>query len=124
MTSPVGTFILDDSIRIALQRRAFQAAPEEVCGFILKDGTVKEIRNIHHNPHKHFAMCPVQLREVDPKDVVALWHSHPGGSPFPSAMDQKNMADLGSTYGDWAYFIVTKDDVRQYNTGVDWNSFT
>ncbi len=126
MTSPVGTFILTEWHRKWLTRRAFQAAPEEACGFILKDGRFVEIKNTHPNPFRNFAMDRASLDKIDPKDVVALWHTHPSGSIFPSAEDQKNMAILGKSYGRWVYLIATKDDVAEYDTKPEssfWKGF-
>ena len=121
--SPVGTFMLTNWHREWLCRRAFQSAPEEACGFILKTGRIKEIRNISPYPYKEFQMCPQQLTQVSPVEVIAIWHTHPGGSLYPSATDQKVMSQLADSYGAWAYLIATKDDVAQYNTGTDWSKF-
>ena len=118
------TFLLTDWHKEILQRRAFQSAPEEACGFILRDGRVKEIRNVSQNPFKEFAMCPQQLLLVKPTEVIAIWHTHPSGKLNPSSIDQRNMAGLAQAYGSWAYLIATKDDVAQYNTGQDWSRFT
>ena len=90
----------------------------------MRDGSIREIRNVSTNSHREFQMDRRQLSEVNPKDVVALWHSHPGGTLYPSSIDQKNMTELGEAYGDWLYLIVTKDDVVQYNTGMNWNDFS
>lgn len=89
----------------------------------MADGSIKEIRNVALNPSKGFEFDRTQLSEIHPKDVVALWHTHPSGSINPSPLDQQNMARLGETYQNWAYLIVTKDDVAQYNTATDWSKF-
>lgn len=89
----------------------------------MADGSIKEIRNASFTPHKTFEMDRASLAEIDPNDVVAIWHSHPGGSIQPSEIDQRNMAALGEAYGNWAYLIVTKDDVAQYDTATDWSKF-
>lgn len=89
----------------------------------MADGSIKEIRNVSFNPHKTFEMDRKQLSELDPREVVAIWHTHPGGSPYPSTGDQLNMAKLGEDYGNWAYLIVTKDEVAQYDTATDWSKF-
>lgn len=122
--SPIRTFKVAESHRKWLTRRAFQAAPHEACGFIMADGSIKEIRNVAVYPEKTFEMDRRQLAEINPNDVVALWHSHPGGSIYPSAIDQRNMAGLGEAYGNWAYLIVTKDQVAQYDTATNWHDFT
>lgn len=121
--SPIGTFILTNWHKEVLCRRAFQAAPEEACGFILRTGRVKEIRNISPYPYKEFRMCPRQTLEVTPSEITAIWHTHPSGSLHPSDIDQQSMPLFAEQYGNWAYLIVTKDDVAQYNTGTDWSKF-
>ena len=125
-SSPTGTFILTQWHRDWLKRRAFQAAPEEACGFILSDGRFVEIPNVHPQSYKNFAMDRKSLDKIDPKDVAALWHTHPGGSLRPSAEDQKNMAVLGESYGRWIYLIATKNDVAEYDTkpqSIFWEGF-
>jgi proteasome lid subunit RPN8/RPN11 len=121
--SPSRTFILTHWHREALIRRAIQGMPFEVCGFIMRDGRIKEIRNVSTNPTSEFQMDIGQLQRINPKDIVAIWHSHPSGKLTPSPTDQQHMPDLAAAYGDWAYLIVTKDDVAQYNTETDWSKF-
>jgi proteasome lid subunit RPN8/RPN11 len=89
----------------------------------MADGGIKEIRNVALHPEKTFEMDRAQLVEINPNDVVALWHTHPGGSTYPSAVDQRNMAGLGEAYGNWAYLIVTKTEVVQYDTATNWADF-
>jgi proteasome lid subunit RPN8/RPN11 len=103
-------------------QRALMAAPHEVCGFILKDGTVIEIPNSAIEPHNSFAMSRRHLNErvPNPQLIEAIWHTHPGGSVYPSPGDQDYMAVC-----DWRYFIVTSRQVVEYRTKVvDWAAFS
>src|SRR3546814_6030680 len=54
----------------------------ERCGFVLRDGTVVEITNVHDEPERGFRMAPARVLEyVDNPDLVGTWHTHPGGDP-------------------------------------------
>lgn len=58
----------------------------ELCGLVLKDGTVRQLGNIHEEPVKGFHMDPEHLLEwID--EAVATWHTHPGRDPNLSEED-------------------------------------
>jgi proteasome lid subunit RPN8/RPN11 len=93
-----------------LRRRAAQAAPFEVCGFIMYDGSIIEIRNVAENPYDNFTMDLRQIgRKVDIKKIAAMWHTHPGGDIRPSNADLKAIRLCG-----WDYLIVTADEIALY----------
>ena len=81
-----------------------QGLPEEVCG--LAGGTnglvqrVIPVSNTEHSPVR-FRMDPAgQLKamlelEKDGLEIVAIYHSHPGGPSFPSATDIEEFAYPG-----------------------------
>lgn len=94
-----------------LQRRAFQAAPEEACGFLMTDGKFVEIQNSHPYPYKSFRMSAADLERkiANPNDIVAIWHTHPSGSLDPSASDMEFMYQSSVS---WSYIIATKSGVR------------
>lgn len=93
-----------------LLRRAVQAAPFEVCGFIMFDGSIIEIRNVAENPYDTFAMDLGQIgRKVDIEQIAAMWHTHPGGDIRPSKADMKAIRLC-----EWDYLIVTADAVALY----------
>jgi proteasome lid subunit RPN8/RPN11 len=104
-----------------LCRRAFQAAPLEACGFILRCGTIVEVRNIASDPHQEFVMDPMDaLKKFGTEglsSVVAVWHTHPRGNARPSARDISAISS-GHVNLDWAYLVVTKDEVAQYDPRV------
>lgn len=66
--------MITEEAREWLVRRAIQAAPYEVCGFVMDSGEVIEIRNVSLAPARHFKMCRQQmyekLRDRDRKSVV------------------------------------------------------
>src|SRR3546814_7260037 len=48
----------------------------ERCGFVLRDGTVVEITNVHDEPERGFRMAPARVLEyVDNPDLVGTWRS-------------------------------------------------
>lgn len=111
--------ILSDEQRNWLQRRALQSAPHEACGFILDDGEIIEIANIHAQPYRGFSMSGYDItNKLDTHDlsrIVAIWHTHPKGTIKPSKTDMEAIR-RGAILDSWAYFIATKDEVTQWNT--------
>ncbi|QGJ90047.1 tail protein [Mycobacterium phage Indlulamithi] len=102
------TDFMNDDTREWLMRRAIQAQPFEVCGFILKDGSVVEIPNASHDPERGFVMTRQHLcdRIPDPSEIQAIWHTHPKGSDRPSKGDIDSMFH-GAIDRNWDYLIVT-----------------
>lgn len=103
-----------------LVRRAIQAAPFEVCGFVMESGELLEIRNISLAPQRHFKMDRQQLVEKlaprDPDDFIAgIWHTHPRGTTMPSHTDLDGIK-CGAIQPNWAYYIVTAEGVFEYET--------
>lgn len=107
---------MNDENRTWLCRRALQAAPYEVCGFILKDGSIIEIPNTFHDPHRGFLMSRSHLvdRVPNPEVIQAIWHTHPGGSLRPSKADVDSMF-CGAIDRGWEYHIVTKYDIVTFD---------
>lgn len=104
-----------DENRDWLLRRAIQGAPHEVCGFIMRDGSVVEIPNSAIDPHRDFAMAKHHLvdRVPNPSDVVAIWHSHPNRNPKPSKNDIYAVK-CQAVQQHWVYLIVTSDGVFEH----------
>ena len=95
---------------IWLRLRAAEASPFEVCGFIMRDGSIIEIRNVAENPYDTFTMDLRQIgRKVDVENIAAIWHTHPGGDIRPSKADL-NAIKLCK----WDYVIVTTDEIALY----------
>ena len=104
-----------------LRRRAAQAVPFEVCGFIMRDGSIIEIRNVAENPYDTFTMDLRQIRRrVNLKRIAAIWHTHPGGDIRPSKADLKAIRLC-----EWGYLIATADEVALYEAQQSsfWNAF-
>jgi [CysO sulfur-carrier protein]-S-L-cysteine hydrolase len=84
------------AVYIAILEAATAGYPEEVCGLIAgKHGQAARhypVENIRHSPVV-FEMEPVQqvkamvAMEEEGLDLLAIYHSHPGGPAWPSAID-------------------------------------
>jgi proteasome lid subunit RPN8/RPN11 len=57
---------------------------EELCGVIMRDGTIKVLENVHPEPRDNFAMDATTLGDPE---VVATWHTHPRSSPNLTVAD-------------------------------------
>lgn len=98
-----------------LRDLAFQAIPNEVCGFIMKDGSIIQVPNLHHDPKRGFLMASQCLETLNPYGIQAIWHSHPKGSLKPSKADIESIR-VGAIWPEWEYWIVTKDEVVKIDT--------
>lgn len=104
---------LTDAVRDELLAHARAGAPEEVVGVLAgpDDETVTRVdraANVAADPRTHYELDPVEQVEIlDAVDaagetVVGFYHSHPRGSPVPSAIDER----LASWPG-YVYLIVS-----------------
>lgn len=102
----------------ALKRRARRAQPNEVCGFILDDGTIIDIPNVAGDPTASFAMDQTVFRDCwrqyGPR-YAAIWHTHPTGLAHPSSGDFEAMSLPGMYLPHWDYLIVTQFEVTTWD---------
>lgn len=109
---------MNEETRKWLCNKALESAPLEACGFIMKDGTIIECLNIAKNPTSAFEMSSKDLIEKlaghDLSSISGIWHTHPRGTNYPSKTDVHAM-NIGAIHEDWDYYIVTKDEVTQWN---------
>lgn len=73
------------------------AAPAEACGFVAGSGRrarrVYPVDNVHPHPERFYTMHPQQqlaaLFDMERRglELLAIFHSHPGGPPEPSPVD-------------------------------------
>lgn len=81
-------------------------APEEGCGFLLRNGNFVGVENISDDPENCFEIDPLDWMRVDAAAVV---HSHPDGSQFLSTADRENQIETGL-----AWWVVANDEVYRY----------
>jgi len=65
---------------------------EEVVGAVMEDGFVVKLRNEAKDRANSFAISPSQLTHLD--SLVAVYHSHPGGSELISVTDEEGLRPL------------------------------
>jgi len=95
-----------------LRRRAAQAAPLEACGFVMRNGSIIDIRNVAENPYDSFTMDLWQIsRQVDVSKIGAIWHTHPNGDIRPSRPDLEAIRLC-----EWGYIIVSSDEIAWYES--------
>lgn len=94
---------------------------QEVCGFILGDGSIWEIPNVSETPEHNFFMDPIAqldfLKECKTAGdiITGVFHSHPGGDPQLSPTDARGWHPAMK----WQYYVVTAAGVVEYQRGVD-----
>jgi proteasome lid subunit RPN8/RPN11 len=91
-----------------LRAEAALAHPSEACGLLFGSPTQIErattVRNVHPAPRGHFEIDPAALIAAHKAEraggpaIAGYWHSHPHGSPEPSATDQANAAGDGKIW--------------------------
>ena len=90
----------------------FDPQGDEVCGIIMKDGTVKVLPNIHPNPRDNFAMSTEPLEDPD---VVATWHTHPRTSPNLSVEDYRAF----KAFPQLRHYVVAATEIWCYRMAGD-----
>ncbi|MBO0749331.1 MAG: M67 family metallopeptidase [Porphyrobacter sp.] len=117
-----------------LIEEADRALPEEACGLLLGQGErierVRPARNVHPAPQTHFEIDPQALidahraaRHGGPQ-VLGYYHSHPHGSPAPSATDRTQASGDGRVWaivgdGDVAFWRDDEDGFAALSYTVD-----
>lgn len=102
----------------ALKRRARRAQPNEVCGFILNDGTILDIPNVAGDPTASFVMDSKVFRQYWREfgsEYAAIWHTHPTGLTHPSSGDFEAMRHPNMFNPEWDYLIVTQFEVTYWD---------
>lgn len=81
----------------------------ERCGFILNNGEIIEVENIHPQPHLAFEInADVVIKYRD--SACASWHTHPSTGPNLSVEDYL----LFCQWPQWFHYIVSENDVWCY----------
>lgn len=85
--------------------------PNEGCGVVINDQFIP-LPNIHHEPHKAFAMDADALAALqDEGELQAIVHSHPDASPHPSDADKLNAEGHGV---DWYICSVSAQECSEF----------
>ena len=81
----------------------------ERCGFVLRDGGILEVPNVHENPQEGFRIAPEVILEHEGK-VAATWHTHPHHGANLSVEDYQCFL----RWPEWGHFIVHRGKVQYY----------
>lgn len=104
-------------LRYDLIRAAHTSPFAEVCGFITSRMKPFFVLNTADDPRNNFHMSlpnlrrAVELIAAAGDEILGVFHSHPGGSPYPS---ERDLAGWPNSDLNWRYFIVTPDNVYEY----------
>jgi proteasome lid subunit RPN8/RPN11 len=116
---PYDDSLLDaiDTALPALNIHAKEGAPEEVVGMVLSSGNIVRLINQSRSNHM-FTVSRVQLADklamIDPavNTVIAIYHSHPGGTSTLSPTDVQAMKRTWTDDGLTLPWIVVVPDSR------------
>jgi proteasome lid subunit RPN8/RPN11 len=107
---------LSQQVRQALVKRARQAFPNEVCGFIMNsadpdtDQFVFDVPNVSKRPLNSWLMDPEYQTVAfqNEENIFGIWHTHPSGLAGPSDTDLRYMIP------GQRFFVATFDGVFEY----------
>lgn len=85
---------------------------DEVCGVILKDGTVEVRQNLHHDPRDNFAM---DCSDFDDLNIVATFHTHPRSSPNLTVADYRAFRSFPRL----RHYIASQTEIWCYRMEAD-----
>ena len=112
MKSRIATEVLD-----AITAEANANSEREICGLLLGSGfdvtTHRSARNVAPDPRGRFEIDPVILLDAHRAErrggpsILGCYHSHPIGSPMPSALDAADAEPNG-----WLWLILGRENVR------------
>jgi proteasome lid subunit RPN8/RPN11 len=94
---------------------------QEICGYVLDDGSFIVMPNISDAPMDSYEVNPESQGWILPmvwERVVAMFHTHPRGICWPSDEDMRNWPPAASE-GGARYFIVTAREVREFRLDED-----
>lgn len=101
----------------AMNIHAREGSPEEVVGLVLSDGDLVRLTNQTRSKHM-FAVSREQLADrlalIDPDKhtVIAIYHSHPGGTTTLSPDDQTSMRETWTQDGLTLPWVTIVPDSR------------
>lgn len=122
--------VLSAQARQAIRADMLQHPRIEACGLLIGENTeggdwiidqAIPLRNIDNSPVS-FDFDPDEMVIYDVmygERVVAVYHSHPGGPPYPSSKDKENMKKSQKSY--WAWLIASFHGRAQPGDGADDN---
>ena len=92
-----------------IKRLAAQAPEQELCGFVLENGSVVQCQNIALDPVNQFEIAPHDYAKWDEQGIAGVWHTHLELDAF-SPLDQQVLA---SDQLPWAVYCLRTDRFHQ-----------
>lgn len=89
---------------------------QEICGYLLHDGTIIVMPNVSDSPTDSFEVNPLSQAAVLSNlhgNVMGMFHTHPRGVCHPSLHDIEEWPPVASS-GGLRYFIVTTREVGEF----------
>ncbi len=95
----------------------YDVYPYEAIGWLLFSGEIIVLENEHDGLHK-FSISERQvasaldINDISPNDIFAIWHTHPTREATPSADDRSFMAALHEVWPGKVHIILDHDGHR------------
>ncbi len=117
--SPESRVCIGAAAAATIRAAAIAARPHEACGLLFGvSGRIMEASvapNIAADPARRFEIDPAALfaahrrGRAGPLALIGVWHSHPGGTPLPSAQDRAGITDPA-----WLWLIEAQGELRLF----------
>lgn len=91
-------------------RKICEKSEDECGGYITKDLTVCEVKNIHPQKDNNFMFSCEDLEKLEDEDVIATFHTHPKKNSNLSKEDY----DAFVNWEKLLHFIVGQDKITCY----------
>lgn len=111
----------------AILRMASRYPDIEVCGLVWGSERLGQVThplpNVHSDPGKYYRTAPKDVREAfaimdeEKGELIAWYHSHPGGKPDPSEEDMRGAFNVGLHYL-IAYPWYADTEIRSWGSDV------
>lgn len=85
----------------------------EICGYIFRDSSFWCVSNIADDPARSFFMDTKESMDIQANrgpDIVGVFHSHPGGTPYLSDDDIKGWHPKLP----WNYYLIASGRISQW----------
>jgi proteasome lid subunit RPN8/RPN11 len=86
--------------------------PNECVGLVWEDGEIQRLRNQASSPNRFSVSLPQLAERLAEREgtVIAIYHSHPGGSSVMSSADKKSLSEQFDRGLPVPWLIVTEED--------------
>jgi len=83
--------MIEENLKVEKEIRERFNPSKEICGFVMFDNELIQIKNISNSAIVHYVMDPVeQIHAMEKGPVKIIWHTHPNNAAIPSYIDKSN----------------------------------